>query len=159
EGHQYVARLAVDCLPESPFKDLLRRNTVWFAVNANYPDRWRNRPDYAENARHFLDTERFGHGRNVLDIPPEYGAVAAAQGYEALRKDGLLPWTVGREYQLLVRALRERRWEDAMVQAAYLGHYVADAHVPFHATENYDGQLSDPSQKGIHARFEEKVLQ
>jgi enterochelin esterase-like enzyme len=158
DGHMYVARLAVDCLPESPLKDLLRRNTVWFAVNANYPDRWRNRPDFAENARHFLDVERFGHGRNALLIPQEYGRVVASKDYDALRKDGLLPWTVGREYELLVQAMRDHRWEDVMVQAAYLGHYVADAHVPFHATENYDGQISDPPQRGVHARFEETVL-
>ena len=39
--------------------------------------------------------------------------------------------------------------------AADLGHYVADAHVPFHATENYDGQLS--GQVGVHARFESRI--
>ena len=36
--------------------------------------------------------------------------------------------------------------------AATLAHYVSDGHVPFHAVENYDGQLTD--QLGIHARFE-----
>ena len=37
-------------------------------------------------------------------------------------------------------------------RAAVLGHYVADAHVPLHATVNYDGQLS--GQDGVHARWE-----
>src|SRR5204862_7069534 len=35
-------------------------------------------------------------------------------------------------------------------------HYVADAHVPFHAVMNYDGQLS--GQNGIHVRFEEDLF-
>src|SRR5207244_588034 len=41
--------------------------------------------------------------------------------------------------------------------ATWLGHYVGDVHVPFHAVANYDGQLS--GQKGIHARFESVLLE
>ena len=36
--------------------------------------------------------------------------------------------------------------------AAVLSHYIEDAHQPFHAVLNYDGQLT--GQHGIHARFE-----
>jgi hypothetical protein len=41
---------------------------------------------------------------------------------------------------------------DILFFSAWLTHYVSDAHVPFHAVLNYDGQLS--GQHGIHARFE-----
>ena len=38
---------------------------------------------------------------------------------------------------------------------AVLSHYIGDAHVPFHAALNYDGQLTQ--QHGIHARFESEL--
>jgi hypothetical protein len=41
---------------------------------------------------------------------------------------------------------------DILFFSAWLTHYVSDAHVPFHAVLNYDGQLT--GQHGIHARFE-----
>ena len=37
-----------------------------------------------------------------------------------------------------------------------LSHYVADAHVPFHAVVDYDGQRT--GQRGIHARFETELF-
>jgi hypothetical protein len=39
--------------------------------------------------------------------------------------------------------------------SAELGHYVGDAHVPLHTTENYNGQLS--GQEGIHAFWESRL--
>ncbi|MCX7638808.1 MAG: S1/P1 Nuclease, partial [Cyclobacteriaceae bacterium] len=39
--------------------------------------------------------------------------------------------------------------------SADLGHYVADAHVPLHTTENYNGQFT--GQEGIHAFWESRV--
>jgi S1/P1 Nuclease len=158
-GHTYVAKLAVDSLPDSSLKTLFLLNKDWFAAASSHPDRWRNRPDSAEAPRHFLDGERFGFGADISKIPQDFAAVQKLRDYMKLRSDGMNPWTVRRIYQLLVLAMREKRWDDAMVQAAYLSHYVADAHVPFHATENYDGQLSEPSQKGIHARFESVMLE
>jgi S-formylglutathione hydrolase FrmB len=158
-GHTYVAKLAVDTLPASPLKTLMLLNKDWFAASSSHPDRWRNRPDHAEAGRHFLDGERFGFGSDLSKIPQDFAAVQKISDYMKLRSDGMNPWTVRRVYGLLVMAMREKRWDDAMVQAAYLSHYVGDAHVPFHATENYDGQLSEPSQKGIHARFESVMLE
>jgi hypothetical protein len=39
--------------------------------------------------------------------------------------------------------------------SADLGHYIADAHVPLHTTENYNGQLT--GQEGIHAFWESRL--
>ena len=38
---------------------------------------------------------------------------------------------------------------------AEMGHYIGDAHVPLHTTENYNGQLTD--QVGIHAFWESRI--
>lgn len=159
KGHQLVARVAVESLSKSPLQASLARNVDWLAVSSSHPDRFRNRPDGAEAGRHFLDGERFGFGADLSKIPQSYAEVVKLRDYAKLRTDGVNPWTVARIHGLLVLAFQEKRWPDAYVQMAYLSHYLGDAHVPFHATENYDGQLSEPSQKGIHARFEEKVLE
>src|SRR5690606_32801322 len=39
--------------------------------------------------------------------------------------------------------------------AADLGHYIADANVPLHTTENYNGQLT--GQHGIHGLWESRL--
>ncbi len=159
EGHSYAAILAVRSLPPSPLKTFWTTHETWLAINSSYPDRWRNRPDAAENPRHFLDAEHFGFGMDVTKIPRSFSDVVKVRTYEQLRTDGMVPWTVSRHYKLLVLALRQKRWENAMIESAYLSHYIADSHVPFHASANYDGQLSEPSQKGIHSRFETQTLQ
>lgn len=158
-GHKFVARLAIANLPASDFKQWLSKNETWFANASSHPDRWRNRVDHSEAPRHFLDTENFGVGTDALRIPSDFAAVLKVRTYEQLRTDGVNPWTIGRVRANLVKALKEKRWEDALVQAAYLSHYVGDAHVPFHATANYDGQLSSPPQRGVHSRFEEKLVE
>jgi len=140
-------------------RGLLEKNRAWLADASSHPDRWRNRVDHAEAPRHFLDTERFGFGTDAARIPAAYTELERIRTYDQLRTDGVVPWAAERVWKLMVSALRERRWEDAMVQAAYLSHYVGDAHVPFHATENYDGQLSTPPRRGIHRRFEGLALE
>ena len=39
--------------------------------------------------------------------------------------------------------------------SAEIGHYISDAHVPLHTTENYNGQFTN--QKGIHGFWESRV--
>ncbi len=158
-GHKFVARLAIANLPASNLKQWLTKNETWFANASSHPDRWRNRVDHSEAPRHFLDTENFGVGTDPLKVPIDFEAVLKLRTYDQLRTDGVNPWTIGRVRANLVKAMREKRWEDVLVQAAYLSHYVGDAHVPFHATANYDGQLSSPQQRGIHSRFEEKLVE
>ena len=158
-GHKFVARLAIANLPASNFKQWLSKNETWFANASSHPDRWRNRVDHSEAPRHFLDTENFGVGTDALKVPKDFDALLKLRSYDQLRTDGVNPWTIGRVRANLVKAMREKRWEDVLVQAAYLSHYVGDAHVPFHATANYDGQLSSPQQRGIHSRFEEKLVE
>ena len=42
-----------------------------------------------------------------------------------------------------------------MKLSAELGHYIADAHVPLHASSNHNGQLTN--QRGIHGFWESRV--
>jgi hypothetical protein len=58
--------------------------------------------------------------------------------------------------QKLTAAMREHDWEEVRLDAAYLASYVAQAHDPFHTTENFDGHLS--GQPGVDARFGENLV-
>src|SRR5690606_9359940 len=41
--------------------------------------------------------------------------------------------------------------------SADIGHYIGDAHVPLHTTENYNGQKT--GQEGIHAFWESRLVE
>src|SRR5690606_3225250 len=45
--------------------------------------------------------------------------------------------------------------EKLLRQLSEFGHYVADAHVPLHTTQNYNGQMTN--QTGIHAFWESRI--
>jgi hypothetical protein len=55
----------------------------------------------------------------------------------------------------LTKAFEEGNFDRILRLSAELGHYVADAHVPLHTTENYNGQMTD--QKGIHGFWESRL--
>ena len=55
----------------------------------------------------------------------------------------------------LTEAFKENNAEDILRYSADLGHYIGDANVPLHTTENYNGQLTD--QYGIHGFWESRL--
>jgi hypothetical protein len=65
--------------------------------------------------------------------------------------NGVLPWQVGTYSKKLTDAFHEHNWADAKLSAAFLAHYVAEAHDPFNTTVNWDGKLSN--QLGVNERF------
>lgn len=68
---------------------------------------------------------------------------------------GVLPYFLESYYYRLVLAFQAVDKDRILKISADLGHYIADAHVPLHTTENYNGQLTN--QDGIHA-FWESIL-
>ncbi len=52
--------------------------------------------------------------------------------------------------------MRKKNSEEIVIQSSLLAHFVADGHVPFHNTKDYDGKK--PEQKGIHFRWEENLI-
>jgi hypothetical protein len=55
----------------------------------------------------------------------------------------------------LTKAFTEKNYSSILKNAAEIGHYVADAHVPLHASSNHNGQKTD--QLGIHAFWESRL--
>jgi hypothetical protein len=65
-----------------------------------------------------------------------------------------------REYQKLVEAFTQKGGysrDNIKYYASWVAHYVSDAHVPFHASLNHDGQIT--KQGGIHSRFETEAFE
>ncbi len=74
---------------------------------------------------------------------------------EHLTQHGILPWHLVRMQERLTEAFREGDAEKILKLSADFGHYIGDAHVPLHTTQNYNGQLT--GQDGIHAFWESRI--
>lgn len=68
---------------------------------------------------------------------------------------GILPYHLLVMQQRLTRAFEDGDPERIIRLSAEMGHYIGDAHVPLHTTENYNGQLT--GQDGIHAFWESRL--
>ncbi len=96
-------------------------------------------------------------------LPREYGAALEKFGESTLKRNGLLPWREAEEFGNLRRAFEEFKREapytisNVVLFSAVASHYIQDAHQPFHATDNYDGQQT--GNNGIHARFERDLIE
>jgi hypothetical protein len=153
-GHRYANGLAVDSLP-SELKPLYAANRAWIVQHSVDPDQWRNQ-NRSEGPKHFIDLDTWGM-EIAENYPEDYWIACGIYGKEAVDKNGVVPWRIGEYYGKLVRAFKEKNARQIVEISAFLGHYVADIHVPFHAIANYDGQLT--GQKGLHARFESVMVE
>ncbi len=68
---------------------------------------------------------------------------------------GVLPYFLEDYYRILVKVITKGELESILKVSADIGHYIGDAHVPLHTTENYNGQLTN--QLGIHAFWESRL--
>jgi len=161
-GHRYIMGRAIELLPPElkKFFDHYRDEIVVRAID---PDLWRN-VGWDEEPHHFMN---FG-ARELGDypftaLPRELGAAIEKFGMATLRRDGMLPWRAQELFGNLRRTFegfkRGSQYgpSDLILFSAALGHYIQDAHQPFHASNNYDGQLTGNS--GIHARFERDLIE
>jgi hypothetical protein len=159
EAHKTIMDQAIALLPQElrPFFEQNRTTLVEHVID---PDLWQNAGfDNEESPHHFLDLDWEGYGKYPFaGLPRDYKAAVAKFGRTRIEQNGTVPWRTEEMYGNLRRAFEsyERRGpfgrNDIIFYSAWLTHYVSDAHVPFHAVLNYDGQLTN--QHGIHARFE-----
>jgi len=154
---------AIALLPDA-IRPLFEKHRVMVSERAIDPDTWRTAGFDAETPNHFLDLDWEGYGTYPFnELPRDYTAAVAKFGVERIRENGTLPWRVEEYHGNLRRAFQDyaRRGAygqfDILFFSATLAHYVSDAHVPFHAVVNYDGQLT--KQHGVHARFESALFE
>jgi len=158
EAHRFVMDRAITLLPE-PLRAFFEKHRSIAVERAIDPDTWRSAGWEAEPPNHFLDLDWEGYGKYPFkELPRDLTAAIAKFGRSRIEQNGTVPWRAEEYFGNLRRAFESyhRRGAfagfDIIFFGATLGHYVSDAHVPFHAVENYDGQLTN--QHGIHARFE-----
>jgi hypothetical protein len=159
--HRFITERAIATLPGAvrPFFEKHRAFIVEHSID---PDLWRSVGFAEEPPRHFLDLDSFG-SYPFRELPRDRDAAIQKFGKERIEKEGQVPWRTAEIYQRLVQAFGEHKaatnayaLENIKFFSAALAHYVSDAHVPFHAVKNYDGQLTN--QHGIHSRFETELV-
>jgi hypothetical protein len=161
DPHRYIVDRAIGLLPAA-LKPFYAKHRAFIIEHAIDPDLWRTAGWEEEPPRHFLDMDAFGNDpRN--DLPRDFDAAVAKFGRDTIMKNGVLPWRAQEIFTKLIEAFQSwtkgEPWAADNVKffSAVLAHYISDAHVPFHAVVNYDGQLTN--QHGIHARFETELFQ
>jgi len=90
--------------------------------------------------------------QTFLDVPQACSKILIEDNFSAY---GILPYFLPRYYSKLVKAFKEKNAKRVLQLSADIGHYIGDAHVPLHTTENYNGQLTN--QVGIHAFWESRL--
>jgi hypothetical protein len=158
EAHKYIMARAISLLPREirPFFEAQRAFVVERAID---PDLWRTAGWEEESPRHFVDMAAYGP-YPFKDLPHDYDEAVKRHGQEFVLKNGTLPWRTEEIYRKLVEAFQQKApfsRDNIKFFSAIVGHYVGDAHVPFHAALNYDGQLTQ--QWGIHSRFESELFE
>jgi hypothetical protein len=151
-AHQRINRLAVFTLPPKML-GFYKKNIAYVTEAAVNPDKRRYAIE-GEAQRHYIDLDHYGD--SALNRLPRYWESAVDRFTEdTLQAYGILPWHIYRTYYQLKDAFLLRDPEKILRISADIGHYIADAHVPLHTTQNYDGQLS--GQTGIHAFWESRL--
>ena len=166
EIHRRLTARALEALPAeiAPFFASHRDFIIEHSVD---PDLWRvvdlrtDRGD--EDPNHFLDIDGLDEPRPFKNVPRSWDAYVGRYGLERATRMGRLPWR-GEEMYLRLVTMFENiakgtpayARDNARYLVAVLAHYIEDAHQPFHAIANYDGQLT--GQRGVHSRFETELV-
>lgn len=161
-GHRLIMARAIDLLPPElkPFFQRYRDEVVVRVVD---PDTWRN-VGWDDDPNHFVDFGMPELGPYPFDaLPRDYSKALEKFGASLMKRVGTLPWREAEMFGNLRRTFESFRRQaaygttDVVLFTGAASHYIQDAHQPFHASNNYDGQLTGNS--GIHSRFERDLVE
>lgn len=153
-GHKRINNKACFTLPPEMF-GFFKKHIDYLTEHAVDPDK-RRYSDPEEAPRHYIDLDHYNLGVHAVDSIPHYWKDAVAKMTEdTLKSYGIVPWHINVMQYRLTDAFREKDVDRILYLAASLGHYVADAHVPLHCSENYNGQMTN--QVGIHGFWESRL--
>lgn len=156
-GHKRINRIAVFTLPPEMF-GFYKEHIEYITEHAVDPDKRR----YAvkgEAECHYIDIDHYAHsGEDVFSIVPKTWMKAKEKFTEdTLRAYGIVPWNIQFMKSKLQKAFENKNIDLILKYSADIGHYIGDAHVPLHTTENYNGQMT--GQKGIHGLWESRLVE
>jgi len=151
-AHKKINYYAVFLLP--PQMLLFYKPHIDFITeHATDPDK-RRYAVASEGARHYIDIDHYGK-YPFEELPHQWKDAVEKFGEDTLVTYGIVPWHIPTMLARLTKAFKEKNFSSILKISTEIGHYIADAHVPLHASENHNGQLTD--QKGIHAFWESRV--
>jgi len=151
-GHKRINRMAVFTLPPE-MVSFYKKHIEFITNHAVDPDKRRYGVE-GEAPRHYIDIDHYGE--HAFDSVPKFWKQAIAKYTEdTLMAYGIVPWQIEKHYYKLMNAFKDENLDLILHYSADLGHYVADAHVPLHTTENYNGQMT--GQRGIHGFWESRI--
>lgn len=151
-GHKRINRMAVFTLPTDMI-GFYKKHIEFITEHAVDPDK-RRYANKLEAPRHYIDIDHYGKDWDT--IVPRYWKQAVNKFTEdTLQAYGIVPWHIEKMLQRLTDAFKKEDLDQILHYSADIGHYIADAHVPLHTTENYNGQLTN--QKGIHGFWESRL--
>ena len=156
-GHKTINKMAVFSLPKEMFA-FYKSNIDFITDHAVDPDK-RRYIVKEEACRHYIDIDHYYvKDSSVFDvIPKRWNDAVTKYSEDTLSKYGIVPWYIQTMKYRLQKAFEEKNIDLILKYSSEIGHYIADAHVPLHTTENYNGQLTN--QHGIHALWETNIVE
>jgi hypothetical protein len=156
-AHKRINRIATFTLPP-PMFGFYKEHLEYITDHAVDPDKRRYAVD-GEAQRHYIDIDHYvKEGEDPFDVVPRRWKDAVAKFSEdTLQAYGIVPWHIKVMKFKLQRAFEAKNIDLILKYSADIGHYIGDAHVPLHTTENYNGQLT--GQKGIHGLWESRLVE
>ena len=153
-AHKRINRLAAFTLPPEMI-GFYKRNLNYITEHAIDPDKRR----YAvkdEAPRHYIDIEHFGEGMEAFkEVPRNWNEAVLKYTEDTLLTYGIVPWHIDKMVFRLTKAFSEGNLDRILRNSTEIGHYIGDAHVPLHTTENYNGGMTN--QRGIHGFWESRL--
>lgn len=151
-GHRLINRVAIFTLPHEMI-GFYKHHIQYITENAVNPDRRRYATDN-EAPRHYIDLDIYGDSA-IYSMPKYWKDAVEKYTEDTLLAYGIVPWHINKVRYQLTDALKVGDVDNILRLSADLGHYIADANVPLHTTENYNGQLTN--QYGIHGFWESRL--
>lgn len=150
--HRSITQLSVYQLPKG-LQPFFYQNMESIVRYSTRPDERRN-SDPSEASKHFIDLEKYG--KNAANkMPMNWDDAVAKYTKDSLLKYGYVPYWILVMEERLTTAFKAGNRDSILFYATDLAHYVEDANVPLHTSENYDGQMTN--QKGLHSLWESTV--
>lgn len=151
-AHRKINRLAVFTLPPEMII-FYKQHIQYITENAVKPDMRR----YAvkdEAPKHYIDIDVYGDSA-VYKMPRYWNDAVEKYTEDTLQAYGIVPYHINRMSYWLIKAFQNKDAEQILRLSSDIGHYIADANVPLHTTENYNGQFT--GQYGIHGFWESRL--
>ncbi len=152
-AHSLINRLAVYSLP-SEMLGFYKKNIDYLADNSVNPDKRR----YAvkdEAPKHYIDLDVYPDSVKKKLPTLFWNQAVELYSEDTLMAYGIVPWQIQKMKFQLTQAFVKKDLKQILRISADLGHYIGDANVPLHTTQNYNGQLTN--QIGIHGFWESRL--